>query len=387
MTRQATDFDHLDPAVAADVHTALRELRTRCPVARSTRHGGFHVVTRHADITAVGRDHTRFSARAESIGAATLLPGVEAAVAPLFEQDPPEHTGVRRRLAPYFSRAAVARWAPAIRATARATLADLAPRGRGDLVAEVARRIPPLVVADVLGVAAHRRHRLADLLIGAVTEGRAEPYLDFLTEEVRLRRADPGDDPLSAVVTDPGVTEPDAVKYLLLMVAAGALTTIDATSSLLWLLGRDPGLAAHPRAALVDEVVRLEAPVATTARTVRCPTTLNGVDLAAGDRLLIAWGSGSRDEAVHADPDALRPDRDQGAGLAWGAGAHRCLGQHLARLELGIIVDEVLAALGRYRFPDGFAPQWTYGVLRGITALPATWAYSDPASMSPSTSR
>ncbi|UVS79940.1 cytochrome P450 [Actinokineospora sp. UTMC 2448] len=387
MTRSAADFDHLDPAVAARAHDVLRALRAECPVARSTRYGGFHVVTRHEDIATVGRDHARFSARAESIGAATLLPGLETAVAPLFEQDPPEHTEVRRRLAPYFSRAAVARLAPAIRATARSELAGLALRGGGDLVVEVARRIPPMVIAGVLGVAPPRRALLRDLLIGAVTEGRVVEYLDFLTEEVRLRRAAPGDDPLSAVVADRSVAEPDAVKYLLLMVAAGALTTIDATSSLLWLLSRDPSLADHPREALVDEVVRLEAPVATTARTVRCPTTLNGVELAEGDRLLVAWGSGSRDTEVYPDADAVRPDRAQGAGLAWGAGAHRCLGQHLARLELGVILDEVLAAIPGYRIPDGFEPEWTYGVLRGIRALPATWSYSDPASMSPSTSR
>jgi cytochrome P450 len=107
---------------------------------------------------------------------------------------------------------------------------------------------------------------------------------------------------------------------------------------------------------------------------VRVPTTLGGVELAPGDRLLLTWGSGARDETHYEDPDAFKVDRAQPSRhIGWGAGVHRCLGMRLARLELRIVIDELLQALPEFRLAPGARIERTYGVIRGVKAVPAVW--------------
>ncbi|MDQ3577950.1 MAG: cytochrome P450 [Actinomycetota bacterium] len=392
VAERARGFDHLDPATAPAIHGFLRELRVGCPVAHSERHGGFHVVSRHDDIRRVALEHDNYSSAVAGLGAVMLLREFGQTNAPLFEQDPPEHSGRRKHLQPFFTRGAAENAAPLIREVTREVIASVAPRGAGDLVRDIARQIPPLIIGSLLGVPVAQRPVLRDLLDGFLTAGGLPPveadlavkrYSDFLVDQVRDRRADPGPDLLSAAVTTPVdghvATEAELVKFTYLMIMAGALTTIDSIANTLHALAADPTLRDRVIAdrsllkPLIEESVRFESAVAATGRTVRAPTELAGVKLVPGDRLLLAWGSGNRDEDHFESPAEFDIDRDQGRQLGWGAGAHRCLGQHLARVEIGIVIDEVLNALPDYRLPDGFEPDRTYGVLRGIRSLPATW--------------
>lgn len=378
------DFDHLDPATASHVQETLSTLRATCPVAHSSRHGGFWVVSRHDDIADVARDDKRFSAKVVGLGAVNLLPELDDVDAVLFEQDRPTHTAWRQKMQRFFTVGQVGRYEPFIRATARGLLAELKPRGVADLMADLAVRVPPVVVAALLGVPEHQREEMAartrDYFSGGATVAQsveyAEAFAGFLREQIRDRRGHDGDDVLTWVVNaevgGKRLSEREALKHALVMVAAGYLTTRDALGNLLMLVAADPrvrsavtgSLALLPD--LIEEVLRYESPVAATGRTVRVPTTVAGVRLEPGERILLAWGSGNRDAWQFDGPDEIRPTRPHvRRHLAWGAGAHRCIGMHLARLELRVVLEEVLRAIPDYRLVPGAAPELSYGVTRG----------------------
>lgn len=385
-------FDHHDPAVAEGVNSFLAELRAGCPVARSDRYGGFWVVTKQDDIREVGKNGGTYSAAVQGLGAVVLVPDSENVRAPLFESDPPLHAGWRAALTEYFTPAAAASHEPFIRAVTEQVVGEVADRGHCEVVGDLAARIPSLVIAEVMGVPRERQQELATWardLVTATSEQAARHaaggLADFLRREIAERRARPdGRDVLTAVVhASPGgvpASDEEVLKYSFLMVSAGFLTTVDAISSLMLQLARDPEMRRTVTGnrdlvpALLEEIVRHESPVTATGRTVRAETTLGGVALHPGDRLLLTWGSGCRDEEHVTDPDEFRLDRQERIfTLGWGAGVHRCLGMHLALLELGIVINAFLTAIPEFELAPGTTPSRTYGVLRGVRNLHIRW--------------
>lgn len=390
VVRRIREFDHFDPAVAGDVHRLTAVMRERCPVARSERYGGFHVVAGWAEIDEVAKDDDRFSAAVEGLGATMVLPGVERVNAPLFETDRPQHTAWRRAMQPFFTPQAAAAHEPHIREVTRALLARLRPRGAADLVGEFADRVPLLVTAALLGVEPERREEFGDLAratFGATSADQAqragERFAAFLAAQIAARRGAPARDVLTAVVNTEvdgrSASDAELLKHAFLMVAAGHLTTSDTIANTALALATDAELQRRVDAdrslvpVLVEESVRHESAVAATGRTTREDTTLGGVRLTAGDRLLLLWGSANRDTTRFPDGDVLRLDRGRVPHLGWGAGAHRCLGMHLARTQLRVVFEELLDAIPGFAAAPGFTPTRTFGVTRGVVSLPVRW--------------
>nr|WP_243870239.1 cytochrome P450 [Amycolatopsis granulosa] len=241
-----------------------------------------------------------------------------------------------------------------------------------------------------MGIPEPERPVLASLvrrLSGATTEQEAaavgKEYTEFLLAQIRSRRGRSGEDVLTSVANSEiggkVASDHELLKFAFLLVAAGNLTTTDQLASILLQLAQDSALRARVVAdvalipQLVEESVRHESAVAATGRTVVTETELAGVALRPGDRMLLTWGSGNRDERYFPDGDEFRLGRPRKPHLGWGAGAHRCLGLHLARVELRVICEELLAVIPDFALPDGFVPQRTYGVIRGVKALPVTW--------------
>lgn len=391
---RARGFDHHDPAAAEGIHAFLGELRNGCPVARSDAYDGFFVVTKQDDIRTVGKDGATFSAAVQGLGAVAMVPEAETIRAPLFESDPPQHPAWRTVLKDFFTPAAVARHEQFIRQVTDQVIDELVPRGQCDVVGELAARIPSLVIAEVMGVPRERQHELAALARDLVAPTSVQDaqragsgLVQFLRREITERRdrTDRRGDVLTAVVHAQvdgcQATDGELLKHAFLMVSAGFLTTVDAISSLMLQLATEPELRRKVAAdrtlvpALIEEIVRHESPVAATGRTVRAETTLGGVDLQPGDRLLLAWGSGCRDEDHVSVADEFRLDRQERIfTLGWGAGVHRCLGMHLALLELGIVFNKILTSIPEFEVAPGSTPARTYGVLRGVRHLHVSWS-------------
>jgi cytochrome P450 len=385
-------FDHHDQAVVPTIHELLADLRNECPVARSDAYNGFYVVSKQDDIVTVAKDGETFSAAVQGLGAVAMVPDAESTRAPLFESDPPVHSGWRDVLQKFFTPPAVRAHEPFIRQITDQVVDEVAPRGRCEVVGELAARIPSLVIAEVMGVPRERQHELAALTRDLVAPTSVEDahragagLVEFLRQEIveRRERTDHSD-VLTAVVhaevDGRTATGAELLKYAFLMVSAGFLTTVDTISSLMLQLAEDPATRREVAAdrtlvpRLIEEIVRHESAVAATGRTVLAETTLGGVDLRPGDRLLLAWGSGTRDEQYVDDPADFRLDRQQrGRDLGWGSGVHRCLGMHLARLELGIVFDRILTAIPEFEVEPGTEPERTYGVLRGVRHLHLRW--------------
>ncbi|MFC6094974.1 cytochrome P450 [Saccharothrix lopnurensis] len=390
------DFDHLAPGVGDVIHELTAQLRADCPVARSSSYGGFFVVAGAREVGLVAKQDQTFSSAVEGLGATMVLPALERVAAPLFESDPPVHTLWRRAMQPFFTPAAAAAYEPGIRRVTGEVLVGLAPRGHADLVAEFAMVVAPLVTAAVLGVPDADRAMFAALIRDLFTEalsGQAggsagQELAEVLLELVRARRGAPVHDVLGAVantfINGVPASDEELLKHAFLLVAAGTLTSGDTIANTACVLGSDPDLRARVMddrtllTAVVEESVRHESAVAATGRTVRHSSTLSGVDLVEGDRVLLLWGSANRDEALFPDGDRFRLDRPYpGRHLGWGAGAHHCLGKHLARLQVRVVLDELLEVLGDFEVEPGFTPRRTFGVLRGLVTLPARWAAVD----------
>jgi len=141
------------------------------------------------------------------------------------------------------------------------------------------------------------------------------------------------------------------MSYYIIVATAGHDTTSSSTGGAIWGLAENPGelakLKADPSliAGLVDESIRWTTPVKTFMRTVAEPTEIGGRALAAKDWLMLCYASGNRDEAVFDDPQAFRVDRKPNKHLAFGYGAHLCLGQHLAKMEMRILWEELIPRL------------------------------------------
>ncbi len=389
----ARGFNHLDPAVAATAYEALGAIRRGCPVARSGKLDGFVLVTGYDEIREAAQAPERFSAYVDGLGAAAVVTEMREAVAPMFETDAEHHHQWRRALMDFFTPAAAAAQEQYVRAICRETLQELIPHGAADLVGGYTQQVPPLVIGRVLGLTELERAWLSEhvrALYGAETLTEAQQigrvYADFLLGQIRDRRAHPGRDLLSrmviAEVDGRTAGEDELVKMTMLMVAAGHLTTADACAIAILQLLEDPALrervAGDPTllGPFVEELVRYEPAVAATGRTVATDTHLGGMPLSPGDRLLLAWGSANRDERLFADGEVFRLDRERSRTphLGWGAGEHRCLGRHLARIELRVMLEELLRAVPDFRLQPHATVRRTFGVIRGVAALSVQWS-------------
>ncbi|MEV6644294.1 cytochrome P450 [Amycolatopsis sp. NPDC051371] len=388
----AWSFSHLDPTIAETAYETLGAIRRGCPVSRSGELGGFVLVTGYDEIREAARAADRFSAYVDGLGAAAVVAEMREVVAPMFETDEAHHHQWRRLLQDFFTPQAAAAQEQYVRAVCRETLQELISHGAADLIRAYTRQVPPLVIGRVLGLTELERAWLSEhvrALYGAKTLTEAKQvgrmYADFLLERIHERRAHPTGDLLSAMVTAEvdgrAADDDELVKMTMLLVAAGHLTTADACATAILQLVEEPAMrervSADPTAleAFVEELVRYEPAVAATGRTVTTETRLGGMPLSPGDRLLLAWGSANRDERVFDDGDIFRLDRERTTPqhLGWGSGEHRCLGRHLARVELRVMLTELLSALPGFRLQPGAEVRRTFGVIRGVASLPVQW--------------
>ncbi len=384
----------LDPATyAGDLHAVLDRLRAEAPLAwNGTK--GFWAVTRHADVSEASSDPARFcSSRGilvDEIGVTYDSPPT------MMHADPPEHTRYRKLARPGFTNQVVRELEVLVRERTGTALDALAAKAEGgavvDITAELAVPLPIQLIAQLLGLPAGDEERLfrwSEAAIPGATDWSEDDRMALLGEmTVELlalaaaRRAEPRDDVVSMLATyeedGEALSDDELGMFLIQLLVAGNETTRNAISGALVALAEHPDqldqLAADPSLipTAVEEVLRWTTPVTSFLRTAVTDTELGGTAIAAGDPVLLIYAAANRDEAEFG-PSAgtFRVDRSPNHHVALGHGPHFCLGAALARLELSVVLEGVVA---RWRRLSVAGPVVHSGssVISGIKAAPLT---------------
>lgn len=341
------DWDPRAPEVLADQVHAYDALRSRCPVAHSDYLGWS--LLRHDDVAAAAADHATFSSR------------VSAHLSVPSGMDPPEHTPHRQINERYFTADRMSSLEPELRRIA-ATLVDELPRGVPvEVMEELGEPYALQAQSAFMGwsdadgtLSGWARRNHAATLSGdrTATAAVAREFDDHIRGVLARRRVGPTADVTSELLRETVGGRPltdDEIVSVVRNWTAGELGTIAASVGILaHALGTRPEVQAHLRARpgdigpATDELLRITPPLVANRRVTTCPVQVGGRDLAAGERVTLLWASANRDEAVFGDPDEFRLDRDPAANLLYGTGIHACPGAPLARLELRVLVEELL---------------------------------------------
>jgi cytochrome P450 len=385
----ATDFSHLEPEWAADPYVIQDDLRQRCPIAHTARFGGAWLPTRYEDVSAIAYDTEHFSSR--SIILSNFRPPRELAPvggSPPISSDPPFHHDARKLLLPAFTKARIARQEPGTRRFCHSLIDGFGERDVVDAATEYAQHIPMRVIADMLGFPPQDgpqfREFVEDLLEGINLPPderieRVSRLFEYLLAQVHEHLDHPREDLTSYLINaelygrklEPG----HVVGAMALLLIAGIDTSWSAIGASLWHLARTPAdrerLVAEPGLlpTAIEEFLRAYAPV-TMARLVKEDMRWRGVDMAADDWILLSFPAANRDPAQFDRADEVVIDREVNRHAAFGLGIHRCLGSHLARMELRVALEVWLERIGEFSLADPSAVTWAAGQIRGPRALP-----------------
>jgi cytochrome P450 len=318
--------------------------------------------------------------------------------------DPPDHARFRRILDPLFAPRRIAAMAPELRVLAGELIDGIAARGECDIVADLAIPYPSQVFLTLFGLPLADRDRLIawkDGVIGAANPTGATPpegadleaaieLFGYLTGYIAQRRSEgpTGDDVLSQVIAlgDDGLTDEELLGLAFLFVLAG-LDTVTAVIGFAFLnLAQQPDLRAEIVAdpaiipSVVEEILRLELPAPLVPRIATEDVELGGCRIAAGSPVQLALACPNRDAAQHPDPDSIVLGREDARHLGFGGGVHRCLGSHLARAELRLILEEFHRRIPDYSLAPGAEPTvaWPAGTL-GLDTLPLVFGNGSPS--------
>ncbi|MGD9979972.1 MAG: cytochrome P450 [Hyphomonadaceae bacterium] len=395
-----------------EIHDAYRWLRANNPLGVAEVEGfdPFWAVTKHADIIEISRNNTRFPSAVRGTtltsrageARARAITGTPHLVRSLVQMDEPDHMKYRLLTQAWFMPVNVKKREGDIRALAKQAVGGFAALpGRCDFVKDVALHYPLRVVMNILGVPEEdfgRMLRLTQELFGAsdpdterfkaalsdeqfaqLLVGVVQDFTDYFEKLTAERRATPRDDlaTLLANAEIDGAPLPpfERTGYFTIVATAGHDTTSSSTAGAMWALASQHGLFERVKAdpslipALIEEAIRWTTPVKTFMRSAAEDTELRGRKIKQNDWLMLCYASGNRDEEVFPHPDMFDIDRTPNRQLAFGNGAHLCLGQHLARLEMRILFEELLPRLKRVSL-DG-EPRYSESFfVNGLKTLP-----------------
>lgn len=361
---RASDFDPLLPETFDTAYGRADELRRGCPVAWSEAYGGFWALTRYADVVRALGDPQTFITSVQNVVPRVAFTGRR----PPLHLDPPEHTPYRAILNPLLAPERVARLEPAVRRIVRHFLAPLVRAGEGDLCEAFAAQVPvrvfghwmrlPADLEAALGSAAPAFVRAVQSADTEVMKSTSFVLYDMARALIALRHGepqDPADDPTSAILAAriDGQPIPDAMAVGMVrqVLVVGIVAPMVMTGSIAVHLSRDTALQDQLRrdparcAAAVEEFLRLYTPYRGFARTARCPVRFGARDIAPGEPIALLYASANRDDSVFPQGERFVADRPNIRDhLAFGRGAHYCAGAALARLELRVMLEELLAA-------------------------------------------
>ncbi|MGD1256967.1 cytochrome P450 [Mycobacterium seoulense] len=358
--------------MAADRGVGWKALRDAGPVVFMN---GAYYLTRREDVLAALSEPNLFSAQL-----ALQPPGSPVPVLP-SGFDPPEHTRYRKILQPHFSPHALNRFRPVMERHAVEMIAALAARTQCDAM-DFARLYPFQVFMDLCGLPLEDRDRVIAWKDAAV-DGRPEGHdlLAYFTDAIQQRRQNVGSDLLSEIMTGPGdLTDLELLGMSHLLVLSGLDTVAAAIGFSLFELARRPELRQELRdkpeqiKVFIEEIVRLEPAAPLAARVTTDVVNVGGMVLPPGTPVRLCTAAINRDGSDEISTDDLVMDGKVHRHWGFGGGPHRCLGSHLARMELMIIVDQWLKQIPDFVLPQGYRPVIKFPSKSfALESLPLSW--------------
>ena len=363
---------------------AMRDLDDYEPV-------GFWVLSKYDDVAMASKDTDRFSAWENSVLWLDLKQSELALQSQrngLLGMDPPSHTQFRRLVQPGFTPRAIAATETHIRAEAAKVIGELAERDHAEFVFDVAAELPMILLCEMMGVPQERRPEYLRLGTAVANVEFNDHFVEdqihlflLLDDLVKNQQDAPTDTLLSKYlhgeVDGRKLTEDEISQFFITLSIAGHETTRNTTAHFVRLMDEHPDQKALlledlegrlPNA--IEEVLRFSPPVMQFCRTATEDLTLRGAEISAGDKIYMSYISANRDEDVFENPnrfDILREDADKH--LAFGTGAHFCLGASLARLQLKCILSELYTQLPDIALADTPTPMYSVW-FNALTEMP-----------------
>jgi cytochrome P450 len=377
----------------------LRELQRAGPVVRVGSLGGYWAATSYDVVRRVSQDwHTFSSAQ----GVALNRPDSEVMpwIMPI-EIDPPRQKIYRRQVGPHFTAKVLASLEDAIRAIADELIDPFIDDGSCDVSVQFARRFPGTVFFRLIVPCGDEEFRTVEPSARAISFESNEPE-KFSEAAANLRawaarvfasREDgpatdgPGD-AVHAVqhLPDTGAlfADHELLSGLQILAQGGIGTSASVVGVVMKSLAERPSLQDRVRSdpslipSLIEECVRLEPPVPLMFRTAARDVDLEGQHIRAGDKLGLFFGAANRDPAVFDRPDELDIDRTVNPHLGFGGGPHRCIGSNLARLQIRVAIEQLVARLGAFRIPEGASVIYRSMQARGPFSVPLEFDGESP---------
>ncbi len=386
---EVKSFFMQDPTLK-DPHPLMERLRGSCPVAHSEAIGGYQILTRYEDIWAALQDYTTFS---NCVIAIPPIEDVRGKIIPL-NYDPPEHTEYRQVFAAYFTPRAVAKVEADARARMRELLVKFVADGGGDFVQEVLVPFPCVTFLLMLGLPLTDMDQLLewkDILVRDILSGDPDkvtyvvtvvlPKIEnYFAERVTEREADPNppDDVLTALshaeFQGRAFSLTEKIQTLMLFFQAGLDTVTGQMGFVVEHLANNPRqrhqLREDPTMIpnAIEEFLRYYSLV-TLARKVMVDTEVAGVPIKAGELVQLLTQSAGRDERQYPHADVVDFSRENIRHLGFGAGPHRCIGSHLARMEMRVALEEMNALMPEYEIVDPSSVSHHWGAVAGVDRL------------------
>lgn len=390
VTDWLTDFDHLSPQWIEDPFPIWDEIRSKCPIAHTQRFRGVHLPTRYQDVRDISYDPQRFSSRRVVVREDYPI----VAPAPPITSDPPHHRPARMVLLPAFTPKAIDRLEGRTRALCDELIDRmLAKNAAGEPVdgaVDYAQHIPVRIIAHMMGLPESDGDRFREWIHLVLVAGIDDPaalvrgvtdMTLFFKDVIAQRRERRGDDLVSylldAEFEGHRFDDEHVLGTLRLLLIAGIDTTWSALGASIWHLATHPQdrrrLVAEPELipTAIEEFLRAYAPV-TMARVVAQDTVFNGCPMKEGESILLSFPAANRDPEMFPDADKVVIDRKENRHAAFGLGIHRCIGSNLARMEMQVGIERLLARIPEFALDRTRPTTWSAGTVRGPRLLPLT---------------
>ncbi|MEZ5597417.1 MAG: cytochrome P450 [Pseudomonadales bacterium] len=381
-------------------HDQYDWLRENAPLYWHDEPGGrgFWVLSRYEDVAESGRRPDLFSNEPTIMIADPERSGMDLSAGAhkmMLMMDPPQHTLFRKLISREFTQGPAADLRPRIRELAARILDAVLPRGECDFVSAVASELPSYVIAELTGIPLEDGRKLYGLteIIHSTPESlppgeqlRAVGEMFAYAERVYHEKlANPGSDLASQIVhASVDARRLDLVDFQLffmLLIDAGGDTTRNLVAGGMYQLLKHPDALRELRAnpALVpgarDEMLRTVSPVIYMRRTARVDMTLHGRTIRAGDKVVRYFGAANHDPSVFTEPLRFDIHRSPNPQIAFGTGTHVCLGQHIARVEIDCMLEELLTRMHDIELAG--EPEWlASNFISGIRSMPVSFRAS-----------